>query len=252
MASIANFSERRLFDRVSLRSELMSRKKAHLFRTEACYIDDDGSCNADDSSFTPIRELMQTDGDVTLVFLSNDGIRYTELVNDEWFTAHQNTNDTIRWPGIHGQEHYYLSDEPASVLGCKEQYQSCDPTLPPERGCSSLVGYEAISFNSQTPKTKMEMALYWGLAVFPLQDILNALKSSSLTARFSLTQSVQAPLPADQWQREAENWHHIILASFQSAAIDQAVGPGNPEMLEMFWTKPNSYVERCICKNQVR
>ena len=210
-----------------------------------------GSCVDSRSTFTPIKELAQTDGDISLIFLSNDGIHYTEPVEDEWYSAHRTTNDTLRENGYSDQKHYYLSDETASVLGCKEQYQSCDPTLPTERGCSSLNGIASISFNNQMPTTKREISLYWGLGIYAIYQVLNFLRSSALTSRFSLAQGIQAPLPADQWQREVEYWHNIVLAALQGASVDDAVGPGNSEMLKLFWTKPTNDVERHLCSSQV-
>lgn len=95
------------------------------------------------------------------------------------------------------------------------------------------------------------MALYWGIEISSINDLLGALRSSSLTARFTLYGGIQAPLPANQWQREVENWNDILLATSQGAAVDEAVGPGSSEMLDLFWTKPDNDVARYRCKNQV-
>lgn len=219
--------------------------------TRGCYIYN-GTCDDELSSFIPITELTQTDGDVTLIFLSANGVRYTQPVDDEWYAAHQTTTDFIANTRYAGQEPYYLSDEPASALGCKEQYQSCDPSLPPEQGCSPLEGINTVGFEFQTPKTKREMAVYWGLELIPIQTVIQQLQSSSLTSRFTLSQGVQAPLLTNQWQREVENWHNTLMAAFQGEAVDTAVGPGNPEILKYFWIRPSNDVERYLCKSQVR
>ncbi|KAL9112426.1 MAG: hypothetical protein Q9227_003268 [Pyrenula ochraceoflavens] len=202
------------------------------------------------SDFIPIKEIARTDGDVTLVFLSKNGIRYIDRTDDEWYAAHRTTNDTYDVFGAPGQEHYYLADEPASVLGCTEQYQRCDPTLPPERGCSILDGSDALFFNNRIPTAGRDIALFWGLSLASLCNVLLNLGSSSLTAKLSLSQGVQGPLPTDQWQREVENWHSIILASSQNDALEDAVGPGNDEVLKWFWARPQNDVERYICKSQ--
>lgn len=203
------------------------------------------------SSFTPVRELAQDDGDVSLIFLSANGIRYTRAVDDKWYSAHQTNNNTFLVSGDSSQQHYYLSDEPASVLGCKEQYQSCNPTLPPEKGCSPLGGINSITFIKQPPSTRREYALYWGIILTLISLVLDALRSSALIAKFSLQKSIQASLPVDQWQLEVENWNSITLASFQGFAIGDAVGPEDAEMLKYFWVKPSNDVEKDICKNQV-
>lgn len=217
--------------------------------TKACYVYNE-SCDSRTTTFIPIQELAQVDGDVSIFFLSANGIFYTEPVDDEFYAAHRTTNYSLTDIPFLGHEPIYLSDEPASVLACKEQYQSCDPNLPPER-CSPLNGVDAISFAYRSPATKWEMALFWGLGIYRVQDVVQQLQSVSLTARFSLNQGTQGSLPANQWQREVENWHNILLATFQGSAVIQAVGPGSSEMLKYFWTKPNNDVEGYLCKNQV-
>lgn len=214
-----------------------------------------GSCYGSviSSSFDPIRELAQNDGDVTLIFLSADGIRYTEPADDDWYGAHRTANNyTFATGGYSARERYYLSDEPASVLGCKEQYQSCNPTLPPETGCSPPLGISSMGFANQLPANKSEWALYYGAHFISVSYILDALQSSALLAKFSLQDNVQAPLPANQWQLEVENWYNIILASLQGFSADNAVGPGSPEMLDHFWKKPSDDIGKSLCENQVR
>lgn len=173
------------------------------------------------------------------------------MVDDEWYAAHQTTNDTIYDSVAADALPYYLSDESASVLGCKEQYQSCDAVLPPEEGCSPLTGSASIYFRPRSPTSKWEKAFYWGITLWGISDIVLSLSSFSLTSRFTLASGIQVVLPADQWQREVENWHYIQLATLQGAAVDTAVGPGDPEMLKYFWAKPENDVERYLCKNQV-
>ena len=210
----------------------------------------DGTCSSK-TTFFPIEELAQVDGDVTLIFLSANGIHYTNPVDDDWYAAHQTTNDTFKVSAHPGVEHYYLSDNPASVLGCKEQYQNCKPNLPPERGCSPLGGLETLASSVAASKAHRDGALSWGLEFYVINDIMTALGSSALTARFGLSQGLQATLPASQWQREVENWNNIILASLQGSAVDKSVGPGNSEMLKYFWEKPSNDLEKQVCKNQV-
>lgn len=220
------------------------------YRTTTCLVYN-GSCSDKYSNFTPIKELAQPDADITLIFLSANGILFTDPVNDEWYAAHQASNETAQIIWDTGSFPYYLSDKPASVLGCKEQYQRCDPTVVPKQGCSPLGGAVPLEFVYQAPKGRRDMSVYWGLLLYTLQNVIENLQSSSLTARFSLNQGLQARLPANQWQREVENWHNIVLASFQGLAIESAVGPGDPEMLKNFWQKKTGDVGEYLCKNQV-
>lgn len=220
-------------------------------RTRACLIKN-GTCDPAFSSIIPIKELAPTDGDVTLVFLSANGIRYTNTTDDSWYAAHRTNNGIIN--GTDNDFHpgtisFYLLDQPASVLGCKEQYQTCDPTLPPAQGCNPLDGVLNSAFNSANLTTNREKALVWGAVNFSIKLILDALRSNALLARLSLLGNVQSPLPSDQWQQEVVSWHNITMATFQGAVIQDAIGPENSEMLEYFWSKPRSDLEKFICKN---
>ncbi|KAL9621565.1 MAG: hypothetical protein Q9160_003957 [Pyrenula sp. 1 TL-2023] len=218
----------------------------------ACLINN-GTCDPFKSAFVPIKELAPTDGDVTLIFLSANGIRYTNATDDSWYAAHRTTNGIVNGFGNDlnpGSIDYFLPDQPASVLGCKEQYQTCDPTLPPAQGCSPLDGVQNSALNGVNLKTEREMAIAWGAVNWAMKSVLNALRSNALLARLSLLNDVQSPLPTNQWQLEVENWHNITMAIFQGAVIQDAIGPGNPDMLKYFWTKPSSDLEKYICKNQ--
>ncbi|KAL9624396.1 MAG: hypothetical protein Q9160_001358 [Pyrenula sp. 1 TL-2023] len=208
-----------------------------------------GSCT-DDSNLIPIKELMQSDKDVNIIFLSANGIRYNGPVDDLWYAAHQTTNDTIRDVLFSGAQKYYLSDEAASVLGCTEQYQICNPTVPPQQGCSPLDGGPQTGLSSPTSATDREKATNWGFEVYSITALLQTLQSTALTARLSFSEGSQAQLPADQWQKEVEYWHYIWLASLQATVVDTAVGPQNPDILKEFWAKPENHVERYLCKNQ--
>lgn len=224
-----------------------------LISARACFVTN-GSCSKDGlGDFIPIEELAQKDGDVTLVFLSANGVLYTEPVEDSWYAAHQTSKSTARIidsPYL-GSAPTYLSDEPASALGCTEQYQNCDTTLPLEKGCSPLGGMGTTDSDFQRPTTRREKALYWGRSEFGLRAVLNTLQSSSLTSRFGLSEGIQGPLPADQWQLEVENWFNILLATVQGMNLDIAIGPRNGEMLKYFWKRPSNDVEKYLCKNQV-
>lgn len=188
-----------------------------------------------------------------MFFLSANGILYSSPVEDSWYAAHRATNiSSNSTDGRTGHTLAYLSDEPASVLGCKMQYQKCDTVIPSKQGCSLLSGSNVIDFSVQSPITKKDQALYWRLPPAGVHDVVSELQSSSLTSKFLLNKGRQTTLPANQWQREVENWHNIALAAMQGGAVDDAVGPEDDNILKDFWTKPRNYVEKYLCKNQVR
>lgn len=146
----------------------------------------------------------------------------------------------------------YYADETAPALACKIQYQTCDPKMLSEQGCSSWGGTFDINFGLTPPKTKKERIMSWSLnALTSLDDVILGLKASALTSRFRLIDGIQASLPADQWQLEVENWHSISLAALQGGLIDIAAGPGDPMVLRYFWARPSNTEEKYLCQNQV-
>ncbi|KAL9105978.1 MAG: hypothetical protein Q9227_008933 [Pyrenula ochraceoflavens] len=201
------------------------------------------------SNLLPIEKLKAEDGDTALVFLSANGVFYMSPVDDDWYAAHQAMNYSVADPSMSSAP-VYLADEPASVLGCKIQYQTCNSSTPSEESCSKLSGSNSIAFTTEEPTTKRDQALYWGLYVQDINNVVQMLQSSALMSRFGLSIGEQGPLPANQWQIEVENWFNVVLAAIQGHAVDSAVGPGSSDMLKYFWTKPNNDVEKQLCKNQ--
>lgn len=209
---------------------------------------------ATESSFIPIPELVSNDGDLLLIFLSANDFRYSAPVDDDWYAAHQRGNGNTSWVLIGNtstEVPYYLADEPASVLGCQLSYQVCDPTLPPDQGCSPLGGEMDANFGFTEPRTRRERAIYWVFDTFYMFDIIRTLKTSALTSRYRLFGAPQTPPAVNQWQLEVENWHNIGLAIFQGLRVDSATGPGDSGMLQHFWAPPRNAEEKYLCKNQV-
>lgn len=216
-----------------------------------------GSAFMNDSSFRPIPELTLDDGDTTLVFLSANRVMYNEPIEDEWYAAHRKFNDTVHG-AIVGSSGFnsvqiYLADQPASVLGCKMSYQTCDPALSPEKGCTPLGGRHDIDFSITQPRTRRDKMIrwLWSASGLDINLVVVTLKASSLTSRFRLLNQFQGSLPIDQWQREVENWHNINLAALQGLIVDAATGSGDAGMLQYFWTPPNNTEEHYLCQNQV-
>lgn len=211
-----------------------------------------------DSSFRPITELTLDDSDTALVFLSANRVIYTQPVEDDWYAAHQKINDTLHGSFLGPNDieslPIYLADEPTSVLGCKMSYQTCDPALSPEKGCTPPSGRHDIDFSITQPRTRRDKILrwFWSATGFDINLVIVTLKASSLTSRFRLYNQFQGSIPVNQWQQEVENWHNITLALFQGLIVDAATGSENPEMLQYFWTPPNNTEERYLCQNQVR
>ena len=218
-----------------------------------------GSAFLELTSFLPIKELIPDDGDMALVFLSANRVYYFEAVEDDWYAAHRQPNDSLmlastgQGSSVSSSTRFYLADEPASVLGCKMSYQTCDPTVSPENGCTPVSGSTDLNFSIKQPRTRRDRLIRWIWSAGGLDTyfIVSSLKESSLTSRFRLLNQFQGSLPADQWQLEVENWHNITLATYQGLIVDAAAGPGDAGMLKTFWTPPNNTEEKYLCQNQV-
>jgi len=205
--------------------------------------------------FEPIPQLHRADADVMLFFLTAQGIKYTQAVNDPWFSAHKEGpthgnifNDTPN-PS-------YLQDEPLSVLGCTMQMQICNPNLPEGKRCERLRGFIDNSFQvedlyeSQSQKQALTWAnLIFGLGWFSISGIVDSMGISSLLARQNLANNYQGPLPDNQWQAEVEHWVGASMASLQGSFVESGNGP--TAKYQQFRQAPNNTDEWNICKNQV-
>jgi hypothetical protein len=87
----------------------------------------------------PIKPFNSTTGDVTLIMIPSNGVRYEQPVDDPIFAAH----DEIILDTIQGPKSIYLPDKSAPLLGCLDQWQFCNPNT--ER-CSKLSSPNAVIF----------------------------------------------------------------------------------------------------------
>lgn len=199
------------------------------------------------TDFQPISELFQADGDVALIFLSANNVYYSQEIDDPWYAAHEMPGRSLHKGSVHFKA--YFADEPASVIGCKSQYQNCDQKL---NVCSPLSSsLDMVNFANSIGGNRTQ-AIGWVTATArQMTDAIAGLGSSSLASRFTLNRGSQGPLPDNQWQLEVENWHNIMLASYQDSPVQSAKGPGDSGMLEYFWKRPETNDEEYFCRNQV-
>lgn len=197
--------------------------------------------------------LFQPDGDLTLIFLSADEVEYINEVNDDWYSAHQPSGifHQTREHGDSSKMYTYLSDEPASPLGCKSQYQFCNDQNDSQQGCSQLEAAWDVYKESKSPAAHELLYWMWSLNFPSVEYVIEALGISSLTSRFNVLASISGPLPDNQWQMDVQNWHNIALAKVQGDMVQQAVGPGDANILENQWQGPQNNFQKSFCKNQV-
>lgn len=176
------------------------------------------------TNFVPVQELHRDDADITLVFLQNNA-DFANPVEDIWYHA------TVPATDDSGFDSYvYRAVQPVTVMGCIEQHQLCDPSLPADVQCSALTGWSALrdSHIYSGPRASIAQALYNAISNSLLRDIFFGLGTDALLASESIhgaSSLFTAPLPSNQWQLEVESWHAQAMAHIQRLVANVASGP---------------------------
>jgi hypothetical protein len=234
------------------------------------------------SQFVPIGAITRPDADVHLFFLSGNGVYFQEPTNDDWYRTQTTTTDVSLFSyGIVNApdtEPVYIPQEPASPLGCTDQYQFCSTAYPGTSGCGPLASIrDAIAgagpffdssyadlaklttsgFESVSSKTDSATRfLYFIASLFSIDrsitSIIAHLGPTGLASQKSLLGVFQqGKLPWDQWHMDVTHWWRISLALTQSMFIDTAYGPSDPALLPLHinFTAPEL---KGLCSSQVR
>ncbi|KAK7179517.1 hypothetical protein DPSP01_011952 [Paraphaeosphaeria sporulosa] len=174
-----------------------------------------------DSTF--VADLNRTDAFVALMFLDSTDVLSREKVEDPWF-AHT-VNASQRQYEFFGSDSLYLSDEPATVIGCAAQVFYCNPKITdPQRRCINYFVTEAsdIGFSALWPEESDLKAFNGYIAtnnvmIATPDSFYNTPGLPNLLARLTMDNSIQwdhfAP---DRWKEEMEFLAQASLASFQS------------------------------------
>lgn len=221
------------------------------------------------STFIPIEPLRRTDAEILLLFLSGNGVLYLEPPADDWYgRAVTASNITFLLGSPDGMRRVYHSSEPASPLGCIQQYQFCNPALQGRGSCGPLASLRdaiagaASRFESSYDEVKnntggtptAERFLYTVDQFFydsgDIVGVLAYLGPTSLHSQQNMLSGVQGPLASKQWHADVSNWFNITLAMAQIRMIETASGPSDPAVMEyhMNFTTPDM---QKLCNNQV-
>src|SRR6266487_114263 len=109
------------------------------------------------SGFTPIPEIARDDADVSLIFLTQNSLAYTNPVDDPFFAAHETHTPHEVVPGDINP--LYCSDNLVSVMGCMDQHRICNPTTPDGLHCTSwgisqiFMEFEYLGLNNAQSNT---------------------------------------------------------------------------------------------------
>ncbi|KAI1258953.1 hypothetical protein F5Y18DRAFT_443836 [Xylariaceae sp. FL1019] len=224
--------------------------------------------------FAPLPNLLRDDGDVSIFFLSGNGVSFfSQPMDDEWYRATArsrdigfsgSTNQTLTIPTYKATE---AASSLASSLGCVEQFQWCNTAFPNTSGCGPLASwsdaiYGAARFFNVTkadldayvPSSKSTLGtrLIWPFLVTSLgsggpsgiTEAATVFGAKALASQNLIIQGLQYQLPLNQWQLDVTRWWNISLVLLQSNFVNTAKGAA-PEK----WP-PRNDDERKLCKSQ--
>lgn len=185
-----------------------------------------------------------------------NAIAFLAPVDDEFFAAHQSSNDEASTLNPGSKTTVYSSDKPVNVLGCAAQTQFCLG----KNKCTPLTGFvnaAGLAVNMTVTDRQSYSLVRWiankGNLDTELSGVIHDLGPTALLARQSLSSDLQGPVPLDQWQREVEHWQATTMAKLQKIAVEFATGPSDAS-IEQYVMKPSPSDKAAsdVCRNQVR
>jgi hypothetical protein len=211
-----------------------------------------------------VPELTVPSADITLFFLSAEGLFYTSEIDDPWYSAHHIGKTAISTDSLTSGPKskpvpFYAQDETVSVMACTSQYQICNPNADTKDGqqCSPLGGMTDllngfdVLWGNETEERKELMK--WVYFVFnqgflSIKAVVDIAGQSALAASYGLGWSINGPLPSTQWEDEVLLWHSASTASIQALFVDFANGPSLlPAAISAPPTTPQGHA---FCTNQ--
>ncbi|KAK7983390.1 bacterial alpha-L-rhamnosidase-domain-containing protein [Apiospora arundinis] len=216
------------------------------------------------SPWIPRPASPEYQGDMTLYFLSGNGVWFMSPTEDDWYRATV-PDSTFTRGNLTGVRQRYRPDEAASPLGCVEQYQWCRD--PAQGQCGELAGevdalYSAgplfgltdkdLDLDRPTSRSKSGSLLIWTYLMLGSRSLgvfIDSLSSSSLASVISLSQGNILQIEKNQWQLDVTKWWHIMLAGFQAKVVNTAQGSANAPFQPSTY-KPENELEWNLCRNQ--
>ncbi|KAK6829651.1 hypothetical protein PG987_010235 [Apiospora arundinis] len=216
------------------------------------------------SPWIPRPASLEYQGDMTLFFLSGNGIWFLSRTEDDWYRATVPESTFTRGNPTTVQERY-RSGEAASPLGCVEQYQWCRD--PAQGQCGELAGQvdalrsagplfgltdQNLDLDRPTLESKIGSLLIWAYLILGsrnLDGFIDSLGSSSLLSVLMLSHGNMIEIKKNQWQLDVTKWWNIMLAGFQAKFVDTAEGNANAPF-QPSTHKPQNEWEWNLCRNQ--
>lgn len=225
------------------------------------------------AAFEPIDELVRTDADVILTFLSGNGVITIKPLLGDWYRS-ADEPVTIYGADVTGEGGFeaYLPSEPASPMGCVSQYQFCSTEYPGLTGCGPLgslreaaagatpffnTSYEEFATfvtsgnagSAQTARYDYFVTVFFGISK-SFDTILKQLGSAGLLSQKTIIGSQQVVLPTNQWQLDMRYLWDTSLATVQAGVVQHAYGPTDTATLESWLRFTGPEMEK-MCNSQV-
>lgn len=159
----------------------------------------------------PENLTRKEDCDVTVCYVSQNSVRYSEPIYDPLFLA----------TGTNFSDPYYYGNNHMNFFACEQQVQFCNPVT--ER-CSNLT-HAARAYNESLAHLDLNLnqftAIKRSALLLGLTDVatmgLATLGASALIARESVfSDTFSLHLEPDHWKREAQLWFETKLALLQA------------------------------------
>ncbi|KAI1147455.1 hypothetical protein F4825DRAFT_471560 [Nemania diffusa] len=202
------------------------------------------------SSFTPIEAVFRSDADTHIIFLSGNGVGYLAPSSDQWYRVSSKKarvsvgNAKISKSAGLG---IYLPLDPASPLGCTDQYQFCRED---SQNCGPLASshdaalgaaklFDSTFLDRLVNSTSTAVFKYVVKAVVKNSyaspwNYLRQLGPGSLASQNTLINAFQGALPSNQWHLDVVHWSHISMALIQAGFLDTAYfDPKDPSDLRI-------------------
>ncbi|KAI0450085.1 hypothetical protein F5B21DRAFT_529296 [Xylaria acuta] len=219
----------------------------------------------------PISALDRGDAETYLIFLEGNGVMFLEPEGDEWYRIGEAPpiNPFSNWTDAPS---LYIPLEPASPLGCADQYQFCNPAYNGRRVCGPLASYTdavlgSLHIFNLTREDRTNYQLHYGNieisdtaarflyfldtfdAGLTIDAILSHMGPASLLSQEYLVNGVQSHLESNQWQLDVAHWWDIAMSGRQAAFLDAAYSSPDPSILASYvnFTSPAALK---LCQNQ--
>jgi len=200
------------------------------------------------SGWTPISDFARADADISIFFFEANSVDYTYSNNDPLFSA------TTPVPGLNRT---YWPDILLTSLGCIDQYQVCNTSLPLSTGCTlptslSLLIKDELNIGLNVYQSATVETLVMSMETSSMVYAVYGRGSQALKATSTVFDLLQvAQLPNNQWVNEIEGWFAFSLASVQQALSEKASGPTGVTELGGYIIHPSNAEEKALCERQM-